>query len=66
MVVLAESLNVKDTQQCSQRNNMLSGSESECFRIGYGMFATWVPLVQIETASIIGDDSGGSQSKNDP
>ena len=28
------------------------------------MFATWVPLVQIETASI-GDDSGGSRSNND-
>eukprot|EP00978_Attheya_sp_CCMP212_P012240 scaffold30411_cov32-Attheya_sp.AAC.1 len=32
MVVLAESLNVNDTQRCSQHNNMLSGSESECFR----------------------------------
>eukprot|EP00978_Attheya_sp_CCMP212_P025512 scaffold82182_cov44-Attheya_sp.AAC.5 len=42
MVVLAESLNIKDTQRCSQHNNMLSGS--------YGMFATWVPLVQIVTA----------------
>ena len=28
------------------------------------MFSTWVPLVQIETASI-GDDSGGSRSNND-
>eukprot|EP00978_Attheya_sp_CCMP212_P031762 scaffold121232_cov60-Attheya_sp.AAC.2 len=25
---------------------------------GYGMFSTWVPRVQIETASI-GDNSGG-------
>eukprot|EP00978_Attheya_sp_CCMP212_P018579 scaffold51024_cov32-Attheya_sp.AAC.1 len=57
MVVLAESLNVKDTQGCSQHNNMISGS--------YGIFATWVPLGQIETASI-GDDSGCSRSKNDP
>eukprot|EP00978_Attheya_sp_CCMP212_P016087 scaffold41910_cov30-Attheya_sp.AAC.3 len=29
------------------------------------MVSTWVPLVQIKTASI-GDDSGGSRSKNDP
>ena len=29
------------------------------------MVSTWVPLMQIETASI-GDDSGGSRSKNDP
>jgi hypothetical protein len=28
------------------------------------MFATWVPLVQIETASI-GDNSGGLWSNND-
>eukprot|EP00978_Attheya_sp_CCMP212_P021631 scaffold63462_cov71-Attheya_sp.AAC.5 len=33
--------------------------------VGYGMVSTWVPLAQIETASI-GDDSGGSRSKNDP
>ncbi len=29
------------------------------------MVSTWVPLVQIETASI-GGDSGGSRSNNDP
>eukprot|EP00978_Attheya_sp_CCMP212_P012692 scaffold31764_cov35-Attheya_sp.AAC.2 len=33
--------------------------------VGYGMVSTWVPLVQIETPSI-GDNSGGSRSKNDP
>jgi hypothetical protein len=46
----------------------LLGLLGKCFfvdGVGYGMFATWVPLVQIETASI-GDNSGGSQLKNDP
>jgi hypothetical protein len=32
--------------------------------VGDGMFYTWVPLVQIETASI-GDNYGGSWSNND-
>eukprot|EP00978_Attheya_sp_CCMP212_P002328 scaffold4822_cov67-Attheya_sp.AAC.2 len=57
MLVLAEDMKVKDTQRLSQHNNMLSDS--------YGMFSTWVPLVQIKTASI-GDDSGGSRLNHYP
>eukprot|EP00978_Attheya_sp_CCMP212_P027829 scaffold94169_cov62-Attheya_sp.AAC.1 len=65
MVVLAEYLNVKDTQRCSLRNNMLSSRNGVFVNgVGFGMVSTWVPLVQIETDSI-GDDSGGSRSNND-
>eukprot|EP00978_Attheya_sp_CCMP212_P014090 scaffold35745_cov35-Attheya_sp.AAC.3 len=44
---------------------MLSTQQYAKWHVGYGMFAMWVPLVQIKTASI-GDDFGGSWSKNDP
>eukprot|EP00978_Attheya_sp_CCMP212_P044074 scaffold299609_cov63-Attheya_sp.AAC.1 len=44
MVVLAESLNIKDTSV------MLSTQQYAKWQLWY--VATWVPLVQIETASI--------------
>eukprot|EP00978_Attheya_sp_CCMP212_P047949 scaffold452989_cov90-Attheya_sp.AAC.1 len=61
MLVLAEDLNIKDTQQTI----ITTQQYAKWHGVGYGMFSTWVPLVQIETASIR-DNSGGSSSNNYP
>eukprot|EP00978_Attheya_sp_CCMP212_P041166 scaffold232585_cov77-Attheya_sp.AAC.3 len=51
--------------ECQGHSAMITMQQYAKWHIGYGMFSTWVPLVQIETA-LIGDDSGGSRLNNYP
>eukprot|EP00978_Attheya_sp_CCMP212_P016822 scaffold44437_cov57-Attheya_sp.AAC.4 len=51
----------------AMRITMQQYAKWQCFvdGIGYGMFSMWVPLVQIETASIMDGSGSGSSRSND-